>query len=157
MGMHQWGTTNIGPAFAESLTVNSYVAIGASPATAGELRLPGTFQIKCLQGGQNLRVVLSDGAGNLWLGDSAIAAERFNSVILDANGAVWLRNAGNNKGIFNATGVGFNGASPAAVPDYTVTNHTNDRALDETADTLVQGHNVQGTSINDLIVLGLFQ
>ena len=33
---------------------------------------------------------------------------------------------------------------------YTVTNHSDDRALNETGDTLVQVANVLGTLINDL-------
>jgi hypothetical protein len=53
--------------------------------------------------------------------------------------------------------VGFNGATPAARPDYTVTNPTTDRALNVTADTLAQGLAVLGTVIADLIAIGLFQ
>jgi hypothetical protein len=57
----------------------------------------------------------------------------------------------------NGDGVAFNGAVPTARPDYTITNHSNDRALNETADTTAQVANVLGTLINDLIAIGLLQ
>jgi hypothetical protein len=42
----------------------------------------------------------------------------------------------------------------AGAPAYTVANHSDDRALDETADTLAQVANVLGTLINDLKIRG---
>lgn len=65
--------------------------------------------------------------------------------------------AGNTRVSVSTLGVAFNGATPAARPDYTVTNHTDDRALNETADTLAQVANVDGTLVNDLIAIGLLQ
>lgn len=54
--------------------------------------------------------------------------------------------------------LGFFGATPVARPAaYTITNHTDDRALNETADTVIQVANVLGTLINDLKSLGLLQ
>lgn len=50
-----------------------------------------------------------------------------------------------------------NGATPAAAPDYTVTNPTTNRALDVTGATLAQGMQVLGTVISDLIAMGLYQ
>jgi len=57
----------------------------------------------------------------------------------------------------SVTGVAFHGLTPAARPDYTVTNPSTDRALNVTADTLAQGLAVLGTVIADLIAIGLFQ
>jgi hypothetical protein len=52
--------------------------------------------------------------------------------------------------------MGFYGVTPVAQPSpYTVTNHTNDRTLNETADNLTGVKNVLGTLINDLKSLGL--
>jgi hypothetical protein len=49
----------------------------------------------------------------------------------------------------------FYGATGAAQTTYTVTNHTDDRALNESADTVAQVANVLGTLINDLKAKGL--
>lgn len=57
----------------------------------------------------------------------------------------------------NSTGVSFNGATPAARPDYTVTNPSTDRALNVSADTTAQVAAVLGTLIADLIAIGLLQ
>lgn len=46
---------------------------------------------------------------------------------------------------------------PATPADYTVANHTEDRSLDETGDTLAQVANVLGTLILDLISEGILQ
>lgn len=51
--------------------------------------------------------------------------------------------------------VGFYGSTGAAQTAYTLTNHTNDRALNESADTLAQVANVLGTLITDLKAKGL--
>jgi hypothetical protein len=51
--------------------------------------------------------------------------------------------------------VGFYGSLGDVQTAYTVTNHTNDRALNESADTLVQVANVLGTLITDLKAKGL--
>lgn len=68
-----------------------------------------------------------------------------------------MQSNGTTRIMFNSTGVAFNGQTPAARPTYTLTNHTLDRALNETADTLAQVANVLGTVISDLITVGLFQ
>jgi hypothetical protein len=57
----------------------------------------------------------------------------------------------------NGNGVAFNGQTPAARPDYTVTNPTTDRSLNVTADTTAQVAQVLGTLIDDLIAIGLLQ
>lgn len=53
--------------------------------------------------------------------------------------------------------VGFNGASPAAAPDYTVTNGTTDRSYNANSTTLDELADVVSTVISDLISVGLFQ
>jgi len=54
------------------------------------------------------------------------------------------------------TAIAFYGhATGAAQTAFTVTNHTDDRALNESADTLAQVANVLGTLINDLKAKGL--
>jgi hypothetical protein len=72
-----------------------------------------------------------------------------NDIALVAAGAEVVRG--------NATGVGFNGVTPVARPDYTVTNPTTDRAFDAGAAALAEVRNVLGTVIADLIAVGLFQ
>lgn len=64
---------------------------------------------------------------------------------------------GNSRISYDINGIAFNGQTPVARPDFTVSNHTDDRALNETADTLVQLANVVGTLINDLIAVGILQ
>lgn len=69
-----------------------------------------------------------------------------------------LKDVSNNSRIsYDTNGIAFNGQTPASRPDYTVSNHTDDRALNETADTLAQVANVVGTLVNDLISIGLLQ
>lgn len=58
---------------------------------------------------------------------------------------------------YDTNGVAFNGQTPATRPDYTVTNHTDDRALNETGDTTAQVANCLGTLLNDLIAIGIIQ
>ncbi len=53
--------------------------------------------------------------------------------------------------------VGFNGASPAAMPNYTVTNPTTNRSLDVAAAAIGTVRQVLGTVIADLIAIGLYQ
>lgn len=50
-----------------------------------------------------------------------------------------------------------NGATPAAAPDYTVTNPTTNRSLNVTGATLAQLAQVVGTMIADHIAIGLYQ
>jgi hypothetical protein len=57
----------------------------------------------------------------------------------------------------NATGVGFNGATPIAPPNYTVTNPSTDRAFDVSAAAIGEVRAVLGTLIADLISYGLLQ
>lgn len=54
-------------------------------------------------------------------------------------------------------GVAFNGATPAAQPDYTVTNRTTDRTYDCNATTTDELADVLGTLILDLTNIGLLQ
>ena len=56
---------------------------------------------------------------------------------------------------WSSVGVGFNGQTPLAPPDYTVTNGSVDRALNVTGDTTAQVAAVLGTLITDLIAAGL--
>ena len=65
--------------------------------------------------------------------------------------------SGVNRMTINSTGVAFNGASPAARPNYTVTNPSTIRTIDTNASTLDTTRKVLGTLIDDLIVLGLLQ
>lgn len=54
--------------------------------------------------------------------------------------------------------IGFFGTAAAARPAaYTISNHSDDRALNESGDTAAQIANVLGTLINDLKALGLLQ
>lgn len=61
-------------------------------------------------------------------------------------------------GKFQVTGnVAFNNKTPAAMPDYTITNPTTNRSIDVTAITDAQLRQVVATAIQDLIDIGLFQ
>lgn len=64
---------------------------------------------------------------------------------------------GTSRFTYNTTGVGFNGATPIAAPDFTVTNHTDALSLNETGATTLQLANTVGTMINKLILVGLWQ
>jgi hypothetical protein len=57
----------------------------------------------------------------------------------------------------NGVGVAFNGATPAARPDYTVTNRTGDRTYDCNLTTTDELADVLGTLIQDLTDMGLLQ
>jgi hypothetical protein len=57
----------------------------------------------------------------------------------------------------NATGVGFNAATPIARPNYTITNPTTNRSLDVAAAAIGTVRQVLGTVIQDLIDYGLSQ
>lgn len=97
----------------------------------------------------------ADGAGANWM-----AATRSGTTVTAAGinaTTVNLQSGGTTKFQINGSGVAFWGQTPAARPDYTVTNPTTDRALNVTADTLAQGLAVLGTVIADLIAIGLFQ
>lgn len=64
--------------------------------------------------------------------------------------------AGNAKVTANDTGWSVNGVAPTAQRAYTApANHTDDRALDETGDTLPQVANVLGTLVKDLQEKGI--
>lgn len=75
----------------------------------------------------------------------------------EATDGIRLRCNGSLRMYVNDTGVAFNGATPAARPDYTVTNPSTDRALNVSADTTAQVAAVLGTLIADLIAIGLLQ
>ena len=53
--------------------------------------------------------------------------------------------------------VGFNGATPAARPDYTTTNVTTDRSYNANATTIDELADILGTLIADLTAIGLLQ
>src|SRR5262245_6895327 len=68
-----------------------------------------------------------------------------------------LFSGGNVRIAWNATGIGFNGATPIARPDYTVTNTTTDRSISAngTGETLATLSSCLGTLIQRLISSGL--
>lgn len=72
-------------------------------------------------------------------------------------GAVTISAGSSERFKADATGISFNGQSTQARPDYTVTNHSDDRSLNESGDTTAQVANVLGTLINDLIAYGILQ
>lgn len=57
----------------------------------------------------------------------------------------------------NATGIGFNAATPIAQPDYTITNPSTSRSLDVGAADAAAIRAVLGTLLQDLIDYGLLQ
>lgn len=74
-------------------------------------------------------------------------------------------NVGSNKLVIEGNGdnvqimgqLAINGATPAAAPDYTVTNPSTDRALNVSGDTTAQVAAVLGTLIADLTAMGILQ
>jgi hypothetical protein len=82
-----------------------------------------------------------------------MAGERFHS---GRNGVTYDHNGSSVIGGKTTHKVGFYGNLGATQTAFTVTNHTDDRALNESADTLAQVANVLGTLINDLKAKGLF-
>lgn len=78
---------------------------------------------------------------------------------VDSNtGSLKVRDsAGAIKFQINSTGVAFNAQTPAARPDYTVTNPSTDRAFDVSSAAIGEVRAVLGTLIADLIAIGLLQ
>lgn len=74
-----------------------------------------------------------------------------------ANGAIQIRSGATKRFEGNATGVGFNAATPIARPDYTITNPTTLRTIDVSAATLSDVRQFLGTMAQDFIDYGLFQ
>jgi hypothetical protein len=106
----------------------------------------GTGAALTIQAQNETGTTSTGGALNLKSGTGTTAA---GAVVVSAGAAERLR--------LNATGFAFNGATPIARPDYTVTNHTDARSINETGATLVQVANTLGTLINDLILYGILQ
>jgi hypothetical protein len=76
----------------------------------------------------------------------------------DVANTVSLEDSGSNERYtWNTTGIGFNGATPIARPNYTVTNVTPDRAYNADATSDAEIADVLGTLITDLISYGLLQ
>lgn len=80
-----------------------------------------------------------------------------NSLIRNDTGGLRLQFSTNVRFEVNTTGVAFNGATPIARPDYTVTNPTTNRSIDVATITHAQLAQVVGTMIQDLINYGLYQ
>lgn len=80
-----------------------------------------------------------------------------NSIVRTDTGGLRLQFSTNNRMEVNTTGVGFNGATPIARPDYTITNPTTNRSIDVSAITHAQLAQVVGTMIQDFINYGLYQ
>lgn len=141
---------------AQSIEVADYIGIGPGPLpSTGGLRLSINYGVVSrTTGGTDCPLAILDGSNVMRFGSTA---STFNVIQVGAGGGVFCRVNATDQATFNATGVAFNGATPAARPTYTVTNHTDDRALNETADTLAQSNNVKGTVINDAKAIGLFQ
>lgn len=58
---------------------------------------------------------------------------------------------------YDTNGVAFNGATPAARPDYTTTNGSTDRTFDANATSVDELADIVHTVISDLISMGLLQ
>ncbi len=89
-------------------------------------------------------------------GNSNISIKPSALGVIDAGNGWYLETAGVVQVQGNSTGLGFFNVAPTArSAAYSAANHTTDRALNETADTLVQVANVLGTLILDLQAKGL--
>lgn len=104
-----------------------------------------------LYGGFNL-MTFTDALGGGQTAISVIrAATTVTTITLSANAQARL--------ICDSTGVAFNGATPAARPDYTITGSPNDRTINAagTSETVATLSNCLATLINDLVLMGLLQ
>lgn len=110
---------------------------------------------------------VNDDAGNveMWGGEGGATSGAGGSVTIGANsggganGSVIIRaNMSSTMAEFNATGFAFNGQTPIARPDYTVTNPVTRRSFDTTTITLPQLAEVVGTLVGlDLVNYGITQ
>lgn len=107
----------------------------------GNLLMENDNQELKLGAGQDLRL-LHDGT---------------DSIVRTDTGGLRLQFSTNNRFEVNTTGVGFNGATPIARPDYTITNPTTNRSIDVSTITHADLAQVVGTMIQDLINYGLYQ
>jgi len=127
-----------------------------SAASAGEIRLPnGTPSIQARNNADSGNVPLmswTSSTGTVIFGDSVSTNAWVNGGSESA-----LLVSGGYKVRCNSTGTGFNGQAPVAIPDYTVTNPSTDRAFDVSTVGTPELAAVVGTIITDLIAIGLFQ
>jgi hypothetical protein len=76
------------------------------------------------------------------------------------NGDAWTRFYDRNASLvldMSSAGVGFNGQTALAPPNYTITNLTTDRGMDASAAGATEVRDILGTLINDLVATGLLQ
>lgn len=108
--------------------------------------------------GSNAWVLKDNGELQIGAGpDLRMFHDGTNSFIQNDTGDLRVRAGANVRFNVNATGVSFNGQTPIARPDYTVTNPTTNRSIDVAAITHANLAQVVGTLIQDLIDYGLLQ
>lgn len=117
-----------------------FLSVGASPATAGSLRLPASGNIEAKSGANTRGLIAINASDDITVGDPACDLFEVGTTYKLTLGASDMIRA-------TSTGFAINGFAPFAAPVYTVSNHTDRTTIDETAITLPQLANVVGTII----------
>jgi len=126
---------------ANHIITNEYIAYFENPDNTGSTN---KYQV----------VLAGNGAGSgIWFN----GVSNYARIYAGASSDLRLAIGASDRIQVNNTGIGFNGATPIARPDYTISNLNTDRTLDCDSTSTAELADIIGTLISDLISYGLLQ